>query len=281
MSAADPQGLDRMFDLMADLATEGLARAESEELDVLRRRHPDLDPEALELTAAALDLHLSVEPSEPLPESLRHRIEADAFAFLSGDRSLLRPRSPRPDEASGPRRRRGAWWAPAAVSGWLAAAAAVAVMLAGGPAPGPEGGAPGASAAVDPAARRARLVATADDLVTLAWQPTGDEAAAGATGDLVWSPGLQQGFMRFRGLAPNDPSAEQYQLWIFDAARDERHPVDGGVFDVAPGQGEVVVPFHPRLPVSKAVLFAVTVERPGGVVVSSREHLPLVAKAPL
>jgi anti-sigma-K factor RskA len=82
--------------------------------------------------------------------------------------------------------------------------------------------------------------------------------------------------MRIRGLAANDPTVEQYQLWIFDAERNADHPIDGGVFDVA-ADGEVVVPMDPRLPVGRATLFAVTVEKPGGVVVSSRERLPLLA----
>jgi hypothetical protein len=38
------------------------------------------------------------------------------------------------------------------------------------------------------------------------------------------------------------------------------------------------VPIRARLPVGKPVLFVITVERPGGVVVSSRERIALVAK---
>ena len=55
--------------------------------------------------------------------------------------------------------------------------------------------------------------------------------------------------------------------------------MDGGVFDV-PASGETVVLFAPRVPVGRATLFAVTVERPGGVVVSDRSRLPAVAKVP-
>jgi anti-sigma-K factor RskA len=84
--------------------------------------------------------------------------------------------------------------------------------------------------------------------------------------------------MRFVGLPANDTSAEQYQLWIFDGTRDDRYPVDGGVFDIPAGATEVVVPIHARLPVRQAALFAVTVERPGGVVVSSRERIVALAQ---
>jgi len=97
-------------------------------------------------------------------------------------------------------------------------------------------------------------------------------------GDVVWDPATQQGFMRFAALAVNEPTRFQYQLWIFDAARDERFPVDGGVFDIPAGVTEVLVPIRAKLPVSNAVLFAVTVEAPGGVVVSGRERIVLTAQ---
>jgi anti-sigma-K factor RskA len=130
---------------------------------------------------------------------------------------------------------------------------------------------------LDPAARRAELLERAPDAIEVAWTKTQDPASAQAEGDVVWSPSRQEGFMRFRGLAPNDPKQSQYQLWIFDAERDERYPVDGGVFDVRP-DGETIVPIRAKLPVAHPKLFAISVERPGGVVVSGRERLPLVAQ---
>jgi hypothetical protein len=48
------------------------------------------------------------------------------------------------------------------------------------------------------------------------------------------------------------------------------------VFDVTPG-GEVVIPITARVPVQAPTLFAVTVERPGGVVVSKRERIVVTA----
>jgi anti-sigma-K factor RskA len=76
---------------------------------------------------------------------------------------------------------------------------------------------------------------------------------------------------------PGERSDEaQYQLWIFDRQRDQAYPVDGGVFDVT-STGEVIVPIAAKLRVGDAALFAVTVERPGGVVVSRREHIVVTA----
>jgi anti-sigma-K factor RskA len=85
--------------------------------------------------------------------------------------------------------------------------------------------------------------------------------------------------MRFVGLTPNVGRRWQYQLWIFDRTRDQRYPVDGGVFDVPPGAGEVLVPISAKVRVTEATMFAVTVEAPGGVVVSTRERLALIAQA--
>ena len=58
-------------------------------------------------------------------------------------------------------------------------------------------------------------------------------------------------------------------------ARTQRAPVDGGVFDVTGDETRVAIDAH--LPGGEATLFAVTLERPGGVVVSSRERLMLTA----
>ncbi len=151
-------------------------------------------------------------------------------------------------------------------SGW-AAAAAIALWAMVGRNPTTEG--PNASVV------RARLVPTAGEL---AWSPGPDAVADGAQGDVVWSDSAQAGVMRFQHLAANDPSKEQYQLWIFDAAGDERYPVDGGVFNVATGGAETLVAINPAIRVTKATLFVVTVEKPGGVVVSDRSRVALVAK---
>jgi hypothetical protein len=49
--------------------------------------------------------------------------------------------------------------------------------------------------------------------------------------------------------------------------------VDGGVFDVPANAGEVIIPIRAALMVRKPAAFAVTLEKPGGVVVSGREHV--------
>ena len=179
------------------------------------------------------------------------------------------------------RRRSGAagWWAAAAclvlaAIGWLRTpqvipvppVADVQVVVP------PAIVAPVAPAEPTPAQERDALLARADTLkVTLG--ATKDPAAAGVSGDVVWDPATQRGYLRFSGLKANDPLIHQYQAWVFDGERDKRYPVDAGVFDVSPDAAEVIVPIHTAIPVRLAKAFAVTVEKPGGTVVSAREHV--------
>ncbi len=50
---------------------------------------------------------------------------------------------------------------------------------------------------------------------------------------------------------------------------------------IPPGGDEVVVPIAAKLDVARPYMFAITIEKPGGVVVSSRKRLPLLAKVEL
>lgn len=167
-------------------------------------------------------------------------------------------------------RRRTRIAATMAVLGFAAAAAAIVYVQVQKPAE-----------VVQPVAKslaeqRTDLLATANDVTTLEWTATQDPNATGAKGDVVWSKKEQKGFMRFTGLAVNDAKQIQYQLWIFDKNRPQETPVDGGVFDVS-STGEVIVPISAKLSVDEPVLFAVTIEKPGGVVVSKRERIVVTA----
>jgi hypothetical protein len=129
-----------------------------------------------------------------------------------------------------------------------------------------------------PQQMRADFLANAHDLIRIVWSD-GPTPIAGAQGDVAWSKSEQRGYLRFEGLPVNDPLVEQYQLWIFDKNQDEKTPIDGGVFDIT-STGEVVIPIQAKLRVREAYLFAVTIEKPGGVVVSDRSRLPLLAAVP-
>lgn len=125
------------------------------------------------------------------------------------------------------------------------------------------------------ATQRNTLLASAADIVQIDWAAGTTPFSAEVVGDVVWSTEQQLGFMRFRGMPVNDPTVEQYQLWIIDPERDEQ-PIDGGVFDISES-GEVIVPIDAKLKVNAPKAFAITIEQPGGVVVSDQSRLPLLA----
>ena len=96
-------------------------------------------------------------------------------------------------------------------------------------------------------------------------------------GDVVWSDAKQAGYMRLKGLPANDGTRETYQLWIFDETQDAKTPIDGGVFNVN-ANGEVIIPITAKLKAKNPKMFAITVEKPGGVVVSDRKKIAALAK---
>lgn len=122
------------------------------------------------------------------------------------------------------------------------------------------------------------------DTLKLDWAPQGDYATQGVRGKVVWNNAEQKGFIRLANLKENDPKIDQFQLWIFDAVR-ETYPVDGGLFDITQAtfdakSGEHIIPMKPALLVSKPTLFAMTVEKAGGVVVTDKSRLVVVAPVP-
>ncbi len=134
---------------------------------------------------------------------------------------------------------------------------------------------------VDPAtlaANRQKLLEV-PGTVRLAWSPFDlpDNPAIqqDVTGDVVWNDELEQGYLRFVGLKVNDPTKEQYQVWVIDE-RGMEQKVSGGVFN-ATAQGEVIVPIDPALDIGRVALFAITVEEPGGIMVPDLRRRVVVA----
>ena len=120
-------------------------------------------------------------------------------------------------------------------------------------------------------------MAAAPDVKKAILGPGNMKEMASMSGDAVWSDERQEGYLHFKGLPPNDKHTQQYQLWIFDETQSEKTPIDGGVFDVNEN-GEVVIPIHATLRVKNPKAFAVTIEKPGGVVVSDRSKIAAIGK---
>jgi len=265
---------ERLLDLLVKQATEGVTAVEQSELDGLLAKHADADPQLIERIAAAVTLASDL-PDEPLPAALRARIEAQALRELpvaSSNVTPIRSRSTaRPSSAPGR-------------LGWFAAAACVVLAVAAWWPRLLEIVEPPVQVtqvpprALTPAEQRLALLQKGATLARGEWSNTDDPVSQGVKGDVVWDNATQRGYIRFSGLAANDPKQSQYQLWIFDAKRDDRYPIDGGVFDIPPNATEVVVPINPKIAVHEPAMFAVTIEQPGGVVVSAREHVVALAK---
>ena len=260
---------DRLLDLLADRATEGLDPAHNAELERLLRESGAFTGDELDLAAAALDRAFGASPAESMPVSARQALAASAETWSKGvapspaasARSSTGPVFGTPPRVAG---RIGA----ASGLAWLAAAACLLLALLGW----------WPRIAGTPGAPSLDQIASMPDALRLQWSPGPDATGANVEGEVVWSNSAQAGYMTFRGLRALDPSKNQYPLWIFDGSR-ELHPVDGGVFDIDPRTGEARVRIDAKLPVKDPTLFAITVEPPGGVVVSDQSRIAAVASA--
>jgi hypothetical protein len=278
MSDTGPQNQpdETLMDLLIKQITEGLSPDEQRTLDRLDSAAASALIRDVERAAAAITLAATAPHSEMLPPALRARIEQQAQTLFADDKvaELKAARAAFPPEQL------AAWVGPASrrigVAGWFAAAACFLLAVFGWLRPLQSHLAPPA-AQVQEQERVALLARPESIKVNLG--ATKDPAAAGVTGDAVWDPVTQRGYLHFVGLPPNDPKVRQYQLWIVDGGRDKRYPVDGGVFDVPANSSEVIVPIRAALPVRTAEAFAVTIEKPGGVVVSEQQHVVVLGAA--
>jgi anti-sigma-K factor RskA len=194
----------------------------------------------------------------------RHAVAAAPVVDLTAAR---RQRERKPVAGSNPT---PAWWRSTS-AGWAAAAALAVAFVIAQRAPDATRSPP----VVAVESQRNALLDQATDLVTVPWGPSGEPGYENASGDVVWSNARQEGYLRIRGLPINDRAQAQYQLWIVDASRDV-HPVDGGVFDITIN-GELIIPVRAKLPLNRPGAFAVTLEKPGGVVVSDGPMLLVAA----
>lgn len=262
---------ERLLDLLEKRTFDGLTPAEERELAGLNAA----DDFSLDLTAAAISL-AKLEKVEPMPVQLRSRIESSANQYFT--QTAVQPE--RTETVRMFEDRRTGWWN---WFGWaLAGAACVALaaniyltrvnpasVSATSPTPTP------APVQITPEQQRAQLLASATDIAK-ANISAGKESYL-PSGDIVWSDSKQAGYIHIKGLPKNDPGHEQYQLWIFDENQDPKTPIDGGVFDVN-SDGEVVIPIDAKIKVKNPKVFAITVEKPGGVVVSKQEKVAALAK---
>ncbi|MBX3389996.1 MAG: anti-sigma factor [Phycisphaeraceae bacterium] len=284
-----PEDLELLNELLAERALNGLTDADQVRLKELLHRAGLEEDDSFDLAAAAAMLALA-HPAERPPASVYTRAGQAAEQFareLENSRNVVGAPALRIVEpefgAPRPRRISSAWL------GWMAAAACLAFAAIGWL----QIFANRQSMVVAPVslASLRDAVAKSPDVRRLAWGDWDNPEIKGVTGEVVWSESGQKGFMTFRGLPANDPTKEQYQLWIVDErGLDQR--VSGGIFngtgESTGWQGEVrsqrvgdelVVEISPRIHVGNPALFAVTIEAPGGTWVSDMKRRVVAASA--
>lgn len=295
---------ERMLELLADQTLFGLSAEETAELKRLKDNFPEFeDDNSLEMAAAAINLiNLNIEDS--VPPSLLAKLESQAAEFLgtpTKTRELASFEMNQPAELPqnvfarsieefAPKPSIWQWL------GWaVAATACVALALnlwmtrfqpkteiARNPetVKTPETiKTPETLKTLTPeltaAQAREQLLTSAPDVIQTSWTSPKDKQKV--LGDIVWSNSKQKGYIRLHGLPVTKPNEETYQLWIVDGARTEKNPLSGGVFAINE-TGEVIVPIDAQLNVNEPKVFAITKEKPGGVVVSKPERMVAVAK---
>lgn len=266
----DQEIISRFEELDAGRILGDLDTGEMDEWEELARDPRCQSDLALELTAAALEAEFKDTNKIELPPGLLEELEKGTADFVVekpsktveetvGEIPLWRKVLSDKDTA----------WAIAAIFAILF----VAQTFVSDPStstPGPP------STQVSPEEASKNLVAEAKDLIRAPFEGGGDYK--GMSGEVVWSDERQEGYMSLTNLPVNDPKSKQYQLWIVDPTRDEK-PVDGGVFDIGLAEGTTVIPIRNPLVIRDPKAFVITLEQPGGVVVSKQEIVVAAANS--
>lgn len=260
-----------LTDLLIAKAAYGLTEAESRQLAELDENQNDA---SIEMTMAAFAVADFGEKPEAMPDALRSKIlvGADQFFGVENVEDL------QPTFTLGPPARTPllSWL------GWAVAAVAISALSLNlyitQFAPQPQVVvAPPIDKPRSVEELRNELMVSAPDLEKASWSAGKMPELTDVSGDVVWSDKQQTGYMRLKGLPANDPAHEQYQLWIYEENQGDKTPIDGGVFDVAEN-GEVIIPIEAKLRTKNPKMFAITIEKPGGVVVSKGEKVAAIAK---
>lgn len=286
----DLEKQERLLDLLTLRETAKLSEEEKRELEDLFKQFPDwADDDSIALTAAAINLS-AISVDEEMPSHLQAKILADSerfFAKAEETKGKVLEFEPRKKKEKGIEAEISEGFLGKLLNtnwlGWgIAAAACLAlvfnlwlatpktvkefVYVTATPTPTP-----------DLPQQREQFLASAKDVVTTSWAEADPQKPQNVEGDIVWSNAEQKGYVRFKKIPVNDKTKESYQLWIFDENQDTKTPIDGGVFNVD-ANGDVIIPINAPIKVQKPIMFAVTAEKPGGVVVSKREKIMAIAK---
>ena len=267
----------QVAELIAGEVLGDLSQEERSELNRLKAFSPHEQHDALshELEVAAASLQRAGASTKMgIPAALAESIRAAGYMAI---RDLPPPASTRSDqptvitlETTTTRREKMAWACVAALA-LICASMGVSLILNQGSDPNKKA----VANVLETPIEKHRRLSNIASATQATWGEGKTPFENQVSGDVIWDSESQTGVMRFVDMPINNPTQQQYQLWIIDPERDDE-PVDGGVFDIAQ-DGEVFIEIDPKLNVIRPTAFAITIEKPGGVVVSTQEQLPLLA----
>ncbi len=278
-----------LFDLLTKQATYGLDAAEQKQLEELSANANFRIDESFDIAASAIGL-IDIE-IEPMPAHLHSKILASADSYFATKETAVEATVPTSEKAEAddmqptfafePKRSGiGSWL------GWaLAGAACVALAFNvyttrfQGPTEVVKGPTPTVTPERPSPAKLYEEIASMPTAIKASFGalPTASADLKNVGGDVVWSDEKQAGYMKLRNLPRNDKGTSTYQLWVFEENQGDKTPIDGGTFDVD-ADGDVIIPIDAKLKAKNPAMFAITVEKPGGVVVSDRKKIAALAK---
>lgn len=277
---------EKLLELLSEQVIFGLDENESAELERLKRRYPDWEDDSFETAATVISLS-KLPADEELPAHLRDKISMLAEDFFSQKDGITQKNGTTNDVGATPANSEISIieTEPAQAFGWnwLGWAVAAVALVAFGISVWFLQNQPTEEIAKVPTPTATPTPTMNEKLNQLLASNDSIKAKFDAMvfetfkGDVVWNTAEQKGYIRVSGLPVNDKSKSTYQFWIFDAVQGEKTPVSGGTFDIDE-TGEVIIPINADVKVSDPKAFAVTVEKPGGVVVSKQERVAGIAK---
>ena len=276
----------RIQELLVDRATDCLNQDERDELKTLQQRENVQEDYSYDELVVAMQESFLKKKMNHLPDHIRSSVINRANAMMVSDASdlgtvetVISANSREAERASFPRRE---------VLAWLAAAASLALGAFIWMQPKNEGMGGGTAKLLKSTSLISLSDETAlndfinnspkDSTLVLDLVSGGDSNATNSKATVYWSSRLQRGFMKIDKLAKNDPTVEQYQLWVIDKQRGgvEGERPNAGVFDIIK-DGLNIFEFTAGVEVFDAKAFAVTVEKPGGVVRSKLGRIGLIS----
>lgn len=278
-----------LFDLLTKQATYGLDAAENGQLEELSANANFRIDDSFDIAAAAIGLaDLDIEP---MPSHLNSKILASADNYFASTESasgatvqtteIAESDDLQPTFGFEPKRSSWSTWLGWAIAGAACIALAFNVYTTRfqGPIEVVKGPTPTVTPDKPNPAKLYEEIASMPTAIKASFGalPTAPADLKNVGGDVVWSDEKQAGYMKLRNLPKNDKNSSTYQLWVFEENQGDKTPIDGGTFDVD-ADGDVIIPIDAKLKAKNPAMFAITIEKPGGVVVSDRKKIAALAK---